>query len=266
MEADLARLASLGASGRTAAFWCRSPSRGNVGDALGPWLVRRLSGRLPVYLAPEDPRPKHFLVGSIIEQAGAGAIVWGSGLLRARGTVSPRATLLAVRGPRTRARALECGAVCPPILGDPALLLSRLFSPPPRTRAGIGIVPHYSDLPRHLGQWSLGGAMRLISVLSSVEQFACDVSACELIVSSSLHGIIVAHAYGIPAVWVKFRPLVPPDDTKFFDYFESVGIQDARSLHSDGRLDPAELEACAITPGTIDLEPLWRACPFRMIQ
>ena len=39
-----------------------------------------------------------------------------------------------------------------------------------------------------------------------------------------MHGLIVSHAYGIPALWIKKRTL-HADDIKFKDYLSSVNIQ-----------------------------------------
>ena len=125
------------------AFWCRVPSRANFGDALTPWLIRRIAGADPVFIHPRDPRPKHIAVGSIIAYAAPGDIVWGAGILAATDRIHPRARLLAVRGPLTRARALACGADCPDIYGDPALLLPRYHRPSVRQREGVGLVADF---------------------------------------------------------------------------------------------------------------------------
>jgi hypothetical protein len=244
------------------AFWCRVPSRPNLGDALTPWLIRKITGRAPRFVPPEDPRTKYFVAGSIIRWAGPGSIVWGSGLLDRRDSVSPHARILAVRGPLTRARALECGADCPETFGDPALLLPRFHGPPPVARAGAGIVPHFSDWPRLAGR-ALPAGLRLIDIQAPVEQVVDAVASCEVVGSSSLHGLIVAHAYGVPATWLKFRDLPSGDDSKFRDYFLSIGQEPPGPvLAARDRVDPESVFRAAVPPPRVDTGALWRACPF----
>lgn len=252
-----------GGRGRIRAFWCRVPSRPNFGDALTPWLVRRVTGHPPVFVTPDAPGPYYLVTGSIIASAGAGATVWGAGIMSRADPVSPRATLRAVRGPLTRARALECGAECPEILGDPALLLPRLHRPPARPRRGVGVAPHFSDLPRVAAGWRDTDELRLIDLQAPVEQVIDAIASCEVVASSSLHGIIATHAYGAPATWIKWRDLPSGDDTKFRDYFLSVGRSPPAPLRigCEG-IDPQAIARHATPPGEIDLEALWRACPF----
>jgi len=247
------------------AFWCRTPSRPNFGDALTPWMIRRLTGVYPRFARPDDPVPKYLVAGSIIAYADHNCTVWGSGIMYRRDVISPHARFLAVRGLLTRERAIECGASCPDVLGDPALLLPRLYRPAPADRQGIGLVPHFSDAQRVLGSWRPGGDFRLIDVQSGVETFIDQITSCELVVSSSLHGLIASHAYGIPALWVKFRDLPSGDDSKFADYFASIGHGQVRPVRvNHDRLRAGDLARAAVPPDIqLDLEPLWESCPFR---
>jgi pyruvyltransferase len=250
---------------RVHAFWCRIPSRPNFGDALTPWLIRRLTGHHPTFVRPEDPRHKYFVTGSIMSYAGAHCSVWGCGIMNRLDYISPAAKLLAVRGPLTRARAIKCGAQCPEVYGDPALLLPRFYRRPPDERRVAGVMPHFSDMPRLAAAWRPSKELRLIDPQNPVEKVIDQIASCELVVSSSLHGIIASHAYGVPAVWVKFRDLQGGDDSKFYDYFYSIGQESMTPLRLEyDKIDPTELIIHASPPPTgFDLEPLWRACPFR---
>jgi hypothetical protein len=254
---------------RVAAFWCRIPSRPNFGDALTPWLIERITGARPRFVDAGDPRPKYFVTGSVLGLAGPGSVVWGAGIMSRTDPVCRDATLLAVRGPLTRARALACGAACPEVYGDPALLLPRFYRPPAAPRAGIGIVPHFSDLPRLAGRLAgrLGGSaeLRLIDIQDPIERVIDRIAACELVASSSLHGIIAAHAYGVPAVWLKFRDLPSGDDSKFADYQRSIGAEPRPPVRIEGdRVDPDRLPGAMPAPDAHAIaERLWQACPFR---
>lgn len=59
------------------------------------------------------------------------------------------------------------------------------------------------------------------STSQEVEEFIDELTSCESIFSSSLHGVIVAQAYGIPAQWitVKNSPIHSEQNFKFEDYF-----------------------------------------------
>ena len=250
------------------AFWCRVPSRPNFGDALTPWLVQRLCGHAPRFAPHDDPAPRYFVTGSVAGLAGPGAIVWGTGLMWRDEPLSPAATWLAVRGPLTRARALACGAACPPVWGDPALLLPRLLAPASGPRCGIGFVPHFSDRLRLGDGWAAARALTLIDIQGDVESVVRAITSCEWVLSSSLHGLVVAHAYGIPAVHVRFRDLPTGDGVKFEDHFAALDVDAPRphTLAHDAAVHLRALEHAAWAPATVDTEPLWQARPFRHVD
>lgn len=248
---------------RVPTFWCRTPSRPNFGDALAPWLVRRITGREAVFALPSERRRTVFVGGSIIAMAGPGCLVWGSGVLSARDPISPHATLLAVRGPLTRARALACAVDCPQVYGDPALLLPRFLRASTAGRRGVGLVPHFADLPRVRPALRPSAELRLIDIQSPVEEVVEQITRCELVLSSSLHGLIVSHAYGIPAVWVELRRLPSGDRSKFHDHQLSVGLDaEPPVVVGVADLDLDGLGRWARVPAEVDTEALWRACPL----
>jgi pyruvyltransferase len=252
-------------TGRIGAFWCRIPSLPNFGDALTPWLIHRLSGTYPSFVLPGEPRRKYFVAGSIIEYTRALCTVWGSGIMGRHDRVSPAAEFLAVRGPLTRERALQCGASCPEVYGDPALLLPRLYSPTRKHRKGMGLIAHFSDKP-HLLPSLREENLKIIDIQEPIESVIEQINSCEFVASSSLHGIIASHAYGIPAVWVQFRPLRGGDGVKFDDYFLSIGEDPPTPVPlAYDRVNLAQLEPHAVVPPLrLDLQLLLDTCPFRL--
>ena len=78
---------------------------------------------------------------------------------------------------------------------------------------------------------------KVISVARStpheIENFIDELASCESIFSSSLHGVIVAQAYGIPAQWitVKDSPINDDQNFKFEDYFLGAGQEVQRPIN-----------------------------------
>ena len=79
-------------------------------------------------------------------------------------------------------------------------------------------------MPRLKGRWRDSAQLQLIDIQDPIETVIDRIASCDCIASSSLHGLIVSHAYGVPAVWIKFRDLPSGDDVKFHDYYLSLGL------------------------------------------
>lgn len=194
-------------------WWDAHP---NFGDALTPWILGRY-GIAAVHTPPQDARAAG--VGSIIELLGedfAGTI-WGSGLLHGEPVPLPNAAVLAVRGPETKS---ALGITEDIALGDPGILIAGMT---PRTapRWRLGVIPH--ALHRHdqsLREFALSGGSdaTIIDVLRRPGQVVDHIAQCGAILTTSLHGLIVADALRIPVVWTQRHPALWGGDFKFRDY------------------------------------------------
>lgn len=205
---------------------------------------------------------EHYVfAGSMLNHATKHSVVWGAGLASMLDGVNPDLRIKAVRGPISRMRAINCGASCPKVYGDPGILLPKFYTPQVKKRYDWGVVPHYVD---HLRAYSrFEGLAEVIDPLQPVESFVEQVASCERIISSSLHGIIIAHAYGVPAVWVKMSDSIGGDGTKYRDYYQSIEWEVDKPLDmvERGYLPDFKLEV----PDMKRLQDnLWAACPIPM--
>jgi hypothetical protein len=210
---------------------------------LAPFIASRLSGKKVERVSYQKSKKYLFLknyitVGSIIKKAMKNSIVWGSGIIEKNEMVE-KATFLAVRGPKTRNRLLELGYKVPEIYGDPALLLPTLIKDASQKKYELGIIPHYVDFDKIHDKFSENKDYKVINLIThDVVKTTQEILECKRIVSSSLHGVIVPQAYNIPALWVKFSDNLSGDNIKFYDYFESVGIQYEKEFSFDVEKDP----------------------------
>lgn len=157
--------------------------------------------------------------------------------------------ICAVRGPITRSFLLDCSVTCPEIYGDPAILMPLVHPKIHDTTRSIGIIPHFSEMKDFRGD-------NCIDILAPWKHVIDKILECERIISTSLHGIIVAEAYGVPAIWLRHSG--NEGILKFYDYYLGTGRipSPARSL------DEAVSRPVPSVP-VLDPGPLVHAFPFR---
>lgn len=227
-------------------YFHRNTKIPNLGDELSPYLVSKLSGR-EVRRAEADTDPSAlFAIGSIIGRTRfATQVVWGSGFISDVGKLKTQPICTAVRGPLTLAR-LGLAQNIP--VGDPALLMPDIYRPEGVGQdIDIGIIPHHIDLAGFQARFRPdGGASHMVLNIATadVEGFIDQLLRCRFVFSSSLHGVILAHTYGIPALWMELSDKVIGGGYKFRDYFLSVSIPpyDALDLRR-GQIRLSELTA-----------------------
>lgn len=251
---ERAAAAGIPDSSRIAMWWMKTPYPGNFGDILSPWIVEKVSG-VPAKFGRRDS--SLLAIGSIIKFATEKSTVWGSGSARMSDRLSPKAQYKAVRGPLTKDLVLESGGKCPPIYGDPGLLLPQYL---PRVNHQptykLGFIRHVSQNALNLKFDGVKDIRLTGAGESTIERVVNDVVDCEMILSTSLHGIIVANAYGIPARWCAFTdaaPTIAGDGLKFADYFLSVGLP-VQTVHPLKSTDVLGEHLARLCPGSVAID------------
>lgn len=187
------------------AYWWR-PRSGphNFGDELGAIILRKLGHKVKrVAFAKADV----LLTGTMLDPAegkNPNATIVGTGSGHTHEAVH-NFKVLAVRG-RLTANALGVEAT----MGDLGLLASRIWHKEP-TRYNVGVVRHYVDKNEY------PFADIVIDATEPAEDVIKKISSCRVILSSSLHGIIVADSYGIPNMRIA-RDDVITGDWKWLDH------------------------------------------------
>ena len=236
----------------------------NFGDQMSPLVVREMSG-CEIVSAKHTVQADLMAMGSIFYDGGnvcqrrtspfsfAGALqrlklvkqairppcyVWGSGFLTdgiAVGSVPLlKLDIRAVRGKYSVALLQKAGySVDEDLvrLGDPGLLYPSLFGVASEKKEyDLGVVPHMSDTPS--GDFltarfsAVGARVRLIDVAGPVDRVVREIASCGAILSSSLHGLVLADALGVPNRQMLLSLYSIPGDQfllKFKDYYSAFG-------------------------------------------
>lgn len=240
----------------------------NIGDTLGPVVVDWILKQRGIDREKPVSKTRHLAtIGSIIGRGKCDMTVWGSGVLKNDGSLKHSAELRlkrhrilyhrkmdfrAVRGPFTREIVLSAGYQCPQVYGDPAVLMPLIYQPGPRQRKGICLIPHHrTTISQEAGgrftlkmspEMAKSHAVFLLDPKTNdYRSFINTMSTAELVISSSLHGIILAESYGIPTVFLNWG--MDDQPTKFRDWYRSTGrdTQGVKTLEQALETEPAPL-------------------------
>ena len=214
----------------------------NWGDTVNPYIFKKITG---VNVISSNSmfnflkKPEILGVGSIIVGDLSNYVIWGSGIISEKTTLLTKPKeVLALRGFNTLKKIREVGGDCD-VFGDPVLLFPEIFSAENSVKKyKYGIVPHFKD-KSSIGIQKIhdlqNPEIKIIDIQSGIEDFVNDILSCENILSSSLHGLILAEAYGIPTCRLVFSKKLLGGDFKFYDYYSGVGITTMETvfLHDD---------------------------------
>lgn len=256
----------------TKAFWWNQ--KPNIGDALNEYLITSYLKEGTLEWVDSGYSNSHFLcIGSILKYANKNSVIWGSGIISDSKKDLPKETpkkILSVRGPLTRSALINNGFTCPDRYGDPAILLSDIYMPDHFGDNEIGIIPHFVDKDRKiLSKISKDPRIKIIDVeTTDVVNFVNELCSCKYILSSSLHGLIIADSYNIPNLWVDMRGSrlwksgIVGSGFKFRDYFLSVSRKNMSPTMLKGKNFEELISKCEL--GNLDLckNNLLQTIPF----
>lgn len=184
--------------------------------------------------------PTLYLVGSIAHnalvraaKADAPSVICGIGCIKdtvynlPKGAQRLKLHICGVRGAKTSIKLQNA-----PVIGDPGLLLPVIMPScvvsdgAECQRRQIGFVIHAVDR-KHMSSCCPFAMEHLVDNYGTLTDLIRELRNCNYIVTTSLHGMIFAHALSIPAVCIAVGDRIIGGDFKYDDYFSVYdGIHD----------------------------------------
>lgn len=156
--------------------------------------------------------------------------VWGTGFInysKDKDFIIRNVEIVALRGQLSKERAeraLKKELSC--VLSDGGILASYLLNETIEKKYSVGIIPHFreQDNPIFKKLAASYNDSLLIDVCKDPHDVIKQISQCECIISSSLHGLIIADSLRIPNMHIVCSKKLKGDGFKFDDYYSSYGI------------------------------------------
>lgn len=220
----------------------------NMGDLLNPLIVKNVFGLnskhntfltcelsgigsgLESFLLSEKSH-KRFLQAISYKFLGE-VHIWGTGFLRENINESyfyRKSTVFhAVRGELSKSKVekiLKRKLNIP--TGDPGLLASYLIKEKIEKKYALGIIPHFREQDNRVFDQirKLNRNSKIIDLKEDPIEVVKQIAQCEVVISSSLHGLIVADSFDIPNQHFIVSDKLKGDGFKFRDYYSSYHLE-----------------------------------------
>lgn len=222
----------------------------NMGDLLNPLIVKKIYGidsERHTYLTCElssigSGLGQFTFRGGVKEKVAKGlaslfikrkVYVWGTGFINYNKGEKERffrknMEFCAVRGELSKKRVekiLNRKLNIP--TGDVGILADRLIEKDIEKKYKVGIIPHFKEQDHPIFKELLEDNENSIIIDLKEDPIAVirRISECEVIISSSLHGLIVADSFGIPNHHIVVTNNLLGDGFKFDDYYSAYNLE-----------------------------------------
>lgn len=225
----------------------------NFGDLITPVLLKEI-GYTPVNSIRVSFGQFTF-VGSILDSIrdDYNGIILGSGFLNDRRQKHLKnALVLGVRGKLSKKL---LGIDYNVQLGDGGLILPKFVKDVVSKKYEIGIIPHFSDAEDcRIIKWKekFGEQSKVINVLNDPKTVFNEICSCKTIVSSSLHGLVVADSVGIPNLWITLSDLYGNNEFKFHDYYSAFNVERKTYIPTGDEHCSEILQRMSLPPNSIE--------------
>lgn len=267
----------------------------NMGDLLNEYIIPKVTGEKIVHCANymkydvmgigsfagaifsninNKPRTiiKDIIKSATCRFADKPCAVWGTGFFEDHSErhiklLRNNVHFIALRGELTK-RTIEksLNREISPVLCDGGILASELLSQKINKKYRVGFIPHYreQELCKRNGLWHFFDDQTrgyvIINLRGDPLSVIRQISECDLIISSSLHGCIVADSFHIPNMRVSISD-IPGTGYKFDDYYSAFGlsipavnIQTTKEIPTENQIiDNYKLSFKAIDQKKIDM-------------
>lgn len=220
----------------------------NMGDLINPLIIKELFGcesKRHTYLTCElsgigSGLGQFTMIGNPLEKIAKkissifypSVNVWGTGFINSENGekevfFKKNMNFCAVRGELSKARVEKIiGQKLDIPTGDAGILADCLIKEPITKKYKIGIIPHFKeqDHPIFEEMKNFYQESVIIDLKEEPVSVVRQIAECEVIISTSLHGLIVADSFNIPNQHIVVTDNMKGDGFKYKDYYSAYGL------------------------------------------